>query len=108
MSAKILVVDDEESIRILFEKAMKMAGYDCMVSEDGEKALEKRYLIQDRMNQVLGRTALGHCDGGSIDTNSIEITNLVIDAKLAKTVIAAELADTDFKDYLKIYHTKTE
>ncbi|WP_419175097.1 hypothetical protein [Desulfosediminicola sp.] len=74
---------------------------------DGEKALEKRYLIQDRMNQVLGWTALGHCDGGSIDTNSIEITNLVIDAELAKTVIAAELADTDFKDYLKIYHTKT-
>lgn len=75
---------------------------------DGEKALEKRYLIQDRMNQVLGRTGLGHCDGGSIDSETMEICNLVIDPHLAQTVIAEDLAATEFKDYLYIYYQKVQ
>ncbi|MCK5163836.1 MAG: response regulator [Desulfobacula sp.] len=37
--SSILIVDDEPSIRLLFEKAMKTAGYDCKVTEDGEQAL---------------------------------------------------------------------
>jgi putative two-component system response regulator len=39
-SAQVLIVDDDESIRILFEKALKTAGYDCMVTADGSEALE--------------------------------------------------------------------
>jgi putative two-component system response regulator len=38
--ANILVVDDDENIRLLFERAMKKAGYDCTVTANGEQALE--------------------------------------------------------------------
>jgi DNA-binding response OmpR family regulator len=37
---KILVIDDEESIRNLFEKVFKTEGYEVIVAETAEKALE--------------------------------------------------------------------
>ena len=38
--AKILVVDDEESIRILFKEELEEEGYKVITAENGEKALE--------------------------------------------------------------------
>ncbi len=40
LEARILIVDDDQSIRILFEKAMKTSGYDCIVTENAEQALK--------------------------------------------------------------------
>ena len=37
---KILVADDEASIRRILETRLKMVGYDVVVAEDGEEALE--------------------------------------------------------------------
>ncbi|MFH2060557.1 MAG: response regulator [Pseudomonadota bacterium] len=37
---KILIVDDEESIRFLFKTALKKKGYVVFSAESGEKALE--------------------------------------------------------------------
>jgi DNA-binding response OmpR family regulator len=40
MNRKILVVDDEESIRDLFASAFSDAGYDVHLAENGEAALD--------------------------------------------------------------------
>jgi len=40
LEASILIVDDEPSIRLIFQKAIKKAGYLCKVTENGEQALE--------------------------------------------------------------------
>lgn len=37
--SSILIVDDDPSIRLLFEKAMKTSGFDCQATKDGEHAL---------------------------------------------------------------------
>ena len=37
---KILVVDDEASIRRILETRLKMVGYDVVTAEDGEEAVE--------------------------------------------------------------------
>ncbi len=37
---KVLVVDDEASIRRILETRLKMAGYDVVTAEDGEEAIE--------------------------------------------------------------------
>jgi OmpR family response regulator RpaB len=37
---KVLVADDEASIRRILETRLKMVGYDVVVAEDGEEALE--------------------------------------------------------------------
>jgi DNA-binding response OmpR family regulator len=38
---KILIVDDEEDIRVLLGRLLAYEGYMCFVASDGEKALEK-------------------------------------------------------------------
>ena len=40
MKRKILVVDDEKSIRDLFTSALSDAGYDVHLAENGEEALD--------------------------------------------------------------------
>ena len=37
---RVLVVDDEASIRRILETRLKMAGYDVVTAEDGEEAVE--------------------------------------------------------------------
>ena len=59
---KILVVDDEASIRRILETRLKMAGYDVYTAEDGEewtvrKAL-RRFIWHDRIHaKAMWRTA---------------------------------------------------
>jgi hypothetical protein len=65
--------------------------------------LEKRYALQERMDETLGWTGLGHCDGGSIGSGTMEVAVVVVDVDLAKRVIAADLRGTPFQDYTRIY-----
>jgi hypothetical protein len=65
--------------------------------------LDKRAAIQDRMDEVLGWTGLGYCDGGSMGKGTMEVACRVVDAAVAKRVIEADLQGTDFGDYARIY-----
>lgn len=40
MAAKLLVVDDHESIRTILDAILSHAGYDCMTASTGETALQ--------------------------------------------------------------------
>ena len=40
MRKKILVVDDEENIRLLYKEELTEEGYDVIVAEDGFKAID--------------------------------------------------------------------
>lgn len=46
--------------------------------------LEKRYRLECRMNETLGWTGLGHCDGGSIGSGTMEVCCFVVDWQVAK------------------------
>ena len=65
--------------------------------------IEKRYRLQDRMDETLGRTGLGHCDGGSIGSGSMEVCCFVVDFEIAKKIIEHDLRDTEFSNYSRIY-----
>lgn len=65
--------------------------------------VEKRTRLQDRMNETLGWTGLGHCDGGSIGSGTMEVCCYVIDFEIAKSVIEQDLKDTEFSDYTRIF-----
>ncbi len=65
--------------------------------------VEKRHRLQARMNETLGWTGLGHCDGGSIGSGTMEVCCLVVDFETAKRVIAADLKGTEFSDYARIF-----
>ncbi|PLX99024.1 MAG: hypothetical protein C0623_10630 [Desulfuromonas sp.] len=68
-----------------------------------ESDLNKRHQLQDRMDEVLGWSGLGHCDGGSIGSGTMEVCNFVVDFEVAKSVIEKDLKDTEFSNYSRIY-----
>jgi len=70
--------------------------------------VEKRHRLQDRMNETLGWTGLGACDGGSIGGGTMEVCNFVVDFELAKKVVAEDLVGTEFADYTRIYDEDAE
>lgn len=53
--------------------------------------LDKRHQIEDLMNECLGWTGNGHCDGGDIGSGSINVWCFVADPHAAAKVAAKDL-----------------
>ena len=88
-------IDIDDHRTLLIEYAVDGMG----TKED----VEKRHRLESRMNETLGWTGLGICDGGSIGSGSMEICTFVVDFDLAKTVIEKDLAGTEFANYTRIF-----
>jgi hypothetical protein len=88
-------IDTENHATLLIEFAVNGMGK----STD----LDKRHRLQERMDETLGWTGLGHCDGGSIGSGTMEVCCMVVDFDTAKRVIESDLRDTEFSDYTRIY-----
>lgn len=88
-------LEDDEQNRLIIEYSID----GTRTKED----LEKRHRLENRMNETLGWTGLGHCDGGSIGSGTMEVCNYVVDFELAKEIIENELNETEFSDYNRIY-----
>ena len=73
---------------------------DGMGSKDD---VEKRNRLQERMSSTLGWTGLGHCDGGSIGSGTMEVCNFVVDFNIAKKIIEKDLKESEFANYTRIY-----
>ena len=65
--------------------------------------LRKRHALEDRMNQTLGWTGLGVCDGGSIGSGTMEVCCFVVDFEVARDVIESDLSGTEFAGFSRIY-----
>jgi predicted DNA-binding WGR domain protein len=65
--------------------------------------LEKLHALEGRMNELLGWTGLGSCDGSSIGSDSMEVANFVVDYGAAESVIRGDLTGTEFGDFARIY-----
>ncbi|MHC4743698.1 MAG: hypothetical protein ACYS8Z_17415 [Planctomycetota bacterium] len=65
--------------------------------------LDKLHSLEARMNETLGWTGLGHCDGCSIGSGTMEVCCMVVDFESAREVINKDLAETEFSDYSRIY-----
>ena len=72
------------------------------------KELDKRHALQDRLNELLGWTGLGHVDGGSTGSGTMEAACFVVDPELAKKVIEEDLRGTEFGDFSEIRAERAE
>ncbi len=63
-----------------------------------DEDIEKRFRLQDMMDELLGWNGLGHCDGGSTGSGTMEVCCFVVDYNIAKEIIG-----TEFEDYSRIY-----
>jgi hypothetical protein len=93
-------VDDEDLVTLLIE--FKVDGMGTTADVD------KRTRLQKRMDETLGWTGLGHCDGGSIGSGTMEVCCLVVDFETAKTTIEKDLANTEFSDYIRVFEESGE
>ena len=95
-------------------KTISINKHDSLVVEyeiDGfgtEKDLDKRHKLQSYLDEILGWTGLGHCDGGSIGSGTMEAFCYVVDFDLAKKVVERDLSGTSFSDYSRIYKQEKE
>lgn len=70
--------------------------------------LNKRHRLEEKMDEVLGWTGLGHTDGGSIGSGTMEVGCVVVDFVTAKKVIEEQLKDTEFGDFSRIFKMDNE
>ena len=61
--SRILVVDDEETLRMLVARGLAMDGHDCMMAGDGAEALEILTAEQGRFDLVLTDIRMPLMDG---------------------------------------------
>jgi hypothetical protein len=88
-------IELEDHVTLLIEYAIDGMG----TSQD----LSKRHALEDRMNETLGWTGLGACDGGSIGSGTMEVCCLVVDFEVAKRVIESDLLGTEFTGFSRIF-----
>lgn len=75
---------------------------------DIEEALNKRHLVEDLMNECLGWTGNGHCDGGDIGSGTINIFDFVIDVDKALESTLDELSKNNLIEGVKIAFVNDE
>jgi hypothetical protein len=88
-------LDDDEFHVLLIEYAVDGMG--------NSNDLAKRHALQARMDETLGWTGLGHCDGGSIGSGTMEVCCLVVDFDTARSVIESDLANSPFANFTRIF-----
>jgi hypothetical protein len=93
-------MDDEEHHWLIVEYAVDGMG--------SPADLDKRHRLEDKLNEILGWTGLGHCDGGSIGSGTMEAACPVVWFDVAKSVVADALASGEFADFKQIYREDDE
>ena len=78
-------IDEEDLQTVLVQYRTETWG--------SEEDLERRHEIEELMDNQLGWTGLGHCDGGSIGSGTMEVCCLVVDAEIAAPVMVAVLKE---------------
>ena len=92
---------DEDKVSFL-EIEYKIDGFGT------ELDLDKRHRLEEQLDEILGLTGLGHVDGGSIGSGTMEAGCIVVDFDIAKKIIEEKLKDTEFGDYSRIYKMDNE
>ncbi|MEU7872468.1 hypothetical protein, partial [Dactylosporangium sp. NPDC049140] len=64
--------------------------------------LDLRNAIMAHLDEVLGWTGLGRCDGGSIGSGAMEVACVVVDADIAQRVVGAALDGSRFPRFSRI------
>lgn len=76
-------IDNGEMFRIVLNYHLNSWG--------SEEDLETRHYLEDLCDQSLGWTGNGHCDGGDIGSNRMNIWSFVLDVPAAIKTLSTEL-----------------
>lgn len=66
--------------------------------------MKLRHELEDFLSERLGWTGLGHCDGGSIGSGTMEVACFVVEKEVSKSVVEKSLKVTKkFSKFNRIY-----
>ena len=113
--------DEEKELEGILAPA-RQAGYEEIDADDEKRLiveyavqgmgtpsdLEKQRRLEDHLNDLLGWTGLGNCDGGSIGSGTMEVCCYVVDFDQSKALIEENLKGTGFGNYARIYDEGAE
>jgi len=68
-----------------------------------DEDLSKRHRLEYHLDEILSWTGLGHTNGGSFGSGTMEVGCSVIDFEIAKKVIEGNLKNTEFNNYSRIF-----
>lgn len=100
MSAKILVADDDESLRRVVQFKLKQQGYEVSIAEDGARALEE--LKKNRYDLLLSDVRMPGLDGIQLLEKSkqvqpdLEVILITAHATISMAVEAVKLGAFDY------------
>lgn len=98
------VKHEAKAFRAAGFKAIKKTDLRCVAIQyqvqgnGNSEDFDKRVEIENLMNECLGWTGLGHCDGGDMGTGTMNVFCFVVDSAIAQRVIAEELKSNDLLD----------
>ncbi len=87
-------LDEDEIIELVVQFSYE--------EDDMVATLEKRHSVEDLMNECLGWTGNGYCDGGDIGSGTANIINYVVDVEKALKTILEELSNNNLLEGVKI------
>ncbi|HDR7794967.1 TPA: hypothetical protein QCY19_003625 [Bacillus luti] len=93
-------IDEEELIEFVLQ-------YDY-TEDQLEEVLEKRNQVEEVMDEALGWSGNGYCDGGDIGSGTINIFTFVIDVDKALQTTLNELENEQLLDGVKIAYVNDE
>jgi hypothetical protein len=65
--------------------------------------LKRRHELEDFLEELVGWLGLGHLDGGSIGSGTMEAMCYVVDFAIAKAAVESALRESSFSDFSRIY-----
>ena len=99
-AARVLIVDDEPNVRLVFRTALESTGCTLSVAEDGEAAL--RYLVQVPFDLVLMDLRMPGLDGMQVlrrlreAGNDVPVVMITAHGSIPDAVLAMKLGAVDF------------
>lgn len=88
-------IDDDDHNVLVIEYTVE----DDRLAED----LKRRNDLWETLDEILAWTGLGHVEGGSVGSGTMELFCLVVDFEKAAAVIRRDLGGTRFADFARIY-----
>lgn len=94
-----ILAEGYKETKVMYSLLIEYAITGMGTNED----LDKRHRLEAKMNNMLGWTGLGDCDGGSIGSGTMEVCCFVVDFDIAKNAIEESLKNTEFANYTRIF-----
>lgn len=85
------------------ERKMAMLIVEYPIDDTTPETLQRRHQLEDQFNELIGWLGLGHLDGGSIGSGTMEVALEVVDFELAKAALEKATAGSELAGFSRIY-----